>query len=227
MNCWNVSHVDNKFKFIEFVGCIHTSRHPAQAAVMKPKALLTPGNWTVFHVELLQYWQRIDFRLDQNEEVEASVDCLSESVIPSWQSVCKQIKITHDSNAIYSCHLSPIYQLRFRWSGAPGMVVVEAICYKPEGGRFETRWSNWFFFFILPEPSGRNKYFLFIPPLTEMKSILKNGGFWVVTPCGSCKNRRFGGTWRLLHQGDKNRCTRKKVRRNTNTWYFFAAYVGC
>jgi hypothetical protein len=21
----------------------------------------------------------------------------------------------------------------------------------------------------------------------------------------SCKNRRFGGTWRLLHQGDKNR----------------------
>jgi hypothetical protein len=23
---------------------------------------------------------------------------------------------------------------------------------------------------------------------------LKNGVFWVVTPCGSCKNRRFGGT---------------------------------
>jgi hypothetical protein len=34
---------------------------------------------------------------------------------------------------------------------------------------------------------------------------LKNGVFWVVTSCGSCKNRRFGGTWRLLHQGDKNR----------------------
>jgi hypothetical protein len=34
---------------------------------------------------------------------------------------------------------------------------------------------------------------------------IKNGVFWVVTPCGSCKNRRFGGTWRLLHQGDKNR----------------------
>jgi hypothetical protein len=31
--------------------------------------------------------------------------------------------------------------------------------------------------------------------------VLKNGVFWVVTPCGSCKNRRFGGTWRLLHQG--------------------------
>jgi hypothetical protein len=32
---------------------------------------------------------------------------------------------------------------------------------------------------------------------------LKNGVFWDVTPCGSCKNRRFGGTWRLLHQMTK------------------------
>jgi hypothetical protein len=32
---------------------------------------------------------------------------------------------------------------------------------------------------------------------------MKNCVFWVVTPCGSSKNRRFGGTWRLLHQGDK------------------------
>jgi hypothetical protein len=23
---------------------------------------------------------------------------------------------------------------------------------------------------------------------------MNNGVFWVVTPCGSCKNRRFGGT---------------------------------
>jgi hypothetical protein len=29
---------------------------------------------------------------------------------------------------------------------------------------------------------------------------MKNGVFWVVTPCGSCKNRRFGGTWRLLQE---------------------------
>jgi hypothetical protein len=48
------------------------------------------------------------------------------------------------------------------------------------------------------------------------QSPVKNGVFWVVTPCGSYKNRLFGGTWRLLHQGDKNR-----------SWYFFAAYVGC
>jgi hypothetical protein len=34
---------------------------------------------------------------------------------------------------------------------------------------------------------------------------VKNRVFWDVTPCGSCKNRRFGGIYRLLHQGDKNR----------------------
>jgi hypothetical protein len=34
---------------------------------------------------------------------------------------------------------------------------------------------------------------------------MKNGVFWDVTPCCSCKNRRFGGTQRLLRQGDKNR----------------------
>jgi hypothetical protein len=25
-------------------------------------------------------------------------------------------------------------------------------------------------------------------------SAMKNGVFWDVAPCGSCKNRRFGGT---------------------------------
>jgi hypothetical protein len=43
---------------------------------------------------------------------------------------------------------------------------------------------------------------------------MKNSVFWDVTPCGSCKNRRFGGTYRLLHQGDKNRSTRNNVSRN-------------
>jgi hypothetical protein len=27
-----------------------------------------------------------------------------------------------------------------------------------------------------------------------MQFIVKNGVFWDVTPCGSCKNRCFGGT---------------------------------
>jgi hypothetical protein len=34
---------------------------------------------------------------------------------------------------------------------------------------------------------------------------MKNGVFWDVTPCGSCKNRHFGGSYSLLHRGDKNR----------------------
>jgi hypothetical protein len=33
---------------------------------------------------------------------------------------------------------------------------------------------------------------------------MKNAVFWDVTPRGSCKNQRFGGTWYHLHQGDKN-----------------------
>jgi hypothetical protein len=41
---------------------------------------------------------------------------------------------------------------------------------------------------------------------------MKNGVIWDVTPCSSCKNRRFGGTWRLLHQGDAAKFLRS-VRR--------------
>jgi hypothetical protein len=40
---------------------------------------------------------------------------------------------------------------------------------------------------------------------------MKNSVCWVVTACGSCKNRRFGGTYRPHHQGDKNRRARGKV----------------
>jgi hypothetical protein len=53
---------------------------------------------------------------------------------------------------------------------------------------------------------------------------VKNGVFWDVAPCGCCKNRRFRGTWRLLHQADKNRWTgttldvtsnRRRLRRDS------------
>jgi hypothetical protein len=37
----------------------------------------------------------------------------------------------------------------------------------------------------------------------------KNAVLWDVTQFGSCENRRFGGTYRLHHQGDKNRRARK------------------
>jgi hypothetical protein len=43
---------------------------------------------------------------------------------------------------------------------------------------------------------------------------MKNDVFWDVTPRGSCKNWRFGGTQRLLHKGDKNRWTRNKASCN-------------
>jgi hypothetical protein len=35
-----------------------------------------------------------------------------------------------------------------------------------------------------------------------MAVTMKNGVVLDVTQCGSCKNQRFGETWRLLHQGD-------------------------
>jgi hypothetical protein len=34
--------------------------------------------------------------------------------------------------------------------------------------------------------------------------LMTNAVFWDVILCGSCKNRRFGGTYRLHHQDDKN-----------------------
>jgi hypothetical protein len=39
--------------------------------------------------------------------------------------------------------------------------------------------------------------------------LLKNAIFWDVTPRGSCKNRCFGGTYRLHHQCLKNERGRK------------------
>jgi hypothetical protein len=34
----------------------------------------------------------------------------------------------------------------------------------------------------------------------QSRNAIKNGVFWVVTPCGSCKNRRFGGTFSVSKQ---------------------------
>jgi hypothetical protein len=65
---------------------------------------------------------------------------------------------------------------------------------------------------------------------------LKNGVFWDVTACVSCKNRHFERTYRLHHQGEKNRQTSNKV---SSSWqpkhagkkhynqYFFAERFGC
>jgi hypothetical protein len=42
----------------------------------------------------------------------------------------------------------------------------------------------------------------------------KNAAFWDLTSCGSSKNRRLGGPYRLHHQGDKNQQARNKIRSN-------------
>jgi hypothetical protein len=44
--------------------------------------------------------------------------------------------------------------------------------------------------------------------------LMKNAVVWDVTPCGSCKNRRFGRTYRLHHEGEINqRATADEERR--------------
>jgi hypothetical protein len=44
--------------------------------------------------------------------------------------------------------------------------------------------------------------------------LKKNAVLWDVTLCGSCENRRFGGTCRLHHHLDKNRWARINVSSN-------------
>jgi hypothetical protein len=48
----------------------------------------------------------------------------------------------------------------------------------------------------------------------------------MLTPCGCCKNRRFGGTYRLHYHGDDNRRARSNVSSNYHI-VFFAACLDC
>jgi hypothetical protein len=57
---------------------------------------------------------------------------------------------------LYTC----IFKTIRPYTGARGSVVVKALCYKPEGRGFETRWGEWFL----------SNY------------LIENGVFWVVTP---------------------------------------------
>jgi hypothetical protein len=56
---------------------------------------------------------------------------------------------------------------------------------------------------------------------------MKNGVCLVVTPCGSCKNRRFGGTYRLHYQGDRNRRARNKISSNQQPKHAAKKYYYC
>jgi hypothetical protein len=59
-------------------------------------------------------------------------------------------------------------------------------------------------FFILFSLSSHIMFLLLVRFEVFTAVTMKKGVFWDVTPCDSCKNGRFGGTWRLLHQCDKN-----------------------
>jgi hypothetical protein len=47
-----------------------------------------------------------------------------------------------------------------------------------------------------------------------MAVTMKNAVFWVLMPYGSSRYRRFGGTYRLHHQGEKNYRAWNNVRSN-------------
>jgi hypothetical protein len=49
--------------------------------------------------------------------------------------------------------------------------------------------------------------------ICSLSIILKNAVVWDVTPCGSCKNRLFGRTWRPHHQGGSHIAFICSVRR--------------
>jgi hypothetical protein len=51
-------------------------------------------------------------------------------------------------------------------------------------------------------------YVLFKEAKRKKRNGVKNAVFWVVTPCDSYINRRFGGPYPLHHQGDNNRRAR-------------------
>jgi hypothetical protein len=40
--------------------------------------------------------------------------------------------------------------------------------------------------------------------IAQSVSALMNAAFWNMTLCGSSKNGRFGGMYRLHHQGEKS-----------------------
>jgi hypothetical protein len=58
-------------------------------------------------------------------------------------------------------------------------------------------------------------------------TLKKNAVFWDVTPCGSCKNQRYVGTYRLHHQGDKNRRVRSNIMTNYRPTHSAKKCLGC
>jgi hypothetical protein len=91
----------------------------------------------------------------------------------------KRYEVTAGLRTLHNEELRNLYSLpsivrmiksrRMRWAGhikrigragASGSVTVEALCYKPEGRGFETRWGEWIFsiYLILPAALGPGVY---------------------------------------------------------------------
>jgi hypothetical protein len=71
-----------------------------------------------------------------------------------------------------------------------------AVRLRPQPSAFSSRLTHNYFkmhfnIMLLRMPAGISQVVRF-EVFTAV--IMKNGVFWDVTPCGSCKNQRFGGT---------------------------------
>jgi hypothetical protein len=67
------------------------------------------------------------------------------------------------------------YLFIFFWGNAVALLV-QALCYKPEGRGFDSRLGHWIFS-NLPNPSSRNMALGLTRPLTEMSSRKISGGY--------------------------------------------------
>jgi hypothetical protein len=60
-----------------------------------------------------------------------------------------------------------------------------------------------------PVPTSKETHYISVNAMLRFDVFtvvtMKNSVVWDLKLCGSCKNRRFGGTYRHHHQGDKNR----------------------
>jgi hypothetical protein len=85
-----------------------------------------------------------------------------------------------------------VYRINKDTSLLPNTTLVYDMMYVPRDDSFRTSkkgralrawraWRAW----AMPVPSNLNG---------QTTPVQKDGVFWDVTPCGSCKNRRFGGT---------------------------------
>jgi hypothetical protein len=52
---------------------------------------------------------------------------------------------------------------------------------------------------------------------------MRNVVFWDMKPCGTCKNRRFGGMYRLHRQDEKN--LRARITVSNKEWCLLGCYA--